>query len=88
MAAGRKVHMSSVAGLPVRTLRRIVGIRAHRPGANALCVGGQLSGKTYAKPAKGLGGQNNVAVQNAFSAAAKSCGGGRGRTQSRRSREE
>jgi len=37
-----KIHMAQVAGLPVRTLRRMVGIPAHRPSAFNACIGGHL----------------------------------------------
>lgn len=70
-----KIKMAQVAGLPVRTLRRMVGIPAHRPSAFNACIGGQLKDKTYAKPPVGMGGQNNPAVHNAFTSAVKSCAG-------------
>ena len=68
-----KIHMAQVAGLPVRTLRRMVGIPAHRPSGFNACIGGQLKGKKYAKPPVGTGGQNNKAVQSAFISAVNSC---------------
>ncbi len=37
-----KIRMAQVAGLPVRTLRRMVGIPAHRPSAFNACIGAQL----------------------------------------------
>lgn len=70
-----KVHMSAVAGLPVRTLRRIAGIRAHRASAFNACIGGQLKKKTYSKPPVGMGGQNDKRIQDAFTSAARSCAG-------------
>ena len=70
-----KIKMAQVAGLPVRTLRRLVGIRAHAASAFNACVGAQLKNKTYAKPAPGMGGQKNPAVRAAFTAAAKGCSG-------------
>ena len=69
-----KIHMAQVAGLPIRTLRRMVGIPAHRPSAFNSCIGAQLRGKSYSKPAAGMGGQKDARIQGAFTAAAKSCG--------------
>ena len=68
------VKMAQVAGLPVRTLRRLVGIPAHRASAFNACVGAALKGKTYSKPAPGMGGQRDARIQSAFTSAAKSCG--------------
>jgi hypothetical protein len=59
----------------VRTLRRLVGMPAHRPSGFNACVGAQLKKKTYATPAPGMGGMNDKRIQNAFTAAAKSCAG-------------
>lgn len=70
-----KIHMAQVAGLPVRTLRRMVGIPAHRPSGFNACIGAALKNKTYAKPPVGMGGQNNPAVHNAFTQAVHSCEG-------------
>lgn len=70
-----KVHMSAVAGLPVRTLRRIAGIRAHAPSAFNACIGAALKGHKYATPPKGMGGQRNPAVRSAFISAVNSCKG-------------
>lgn len=70
-----KIRMAQVAGLPVRTLRRMVGIPAHRPSAFNSCIGAQLKGKTYATPAPGMGGQKDVRIQTAFTSAARSCAG-------------
>lgn len=68
-----KVKMSKVAGLPVRTLRRIVGIPAHRPSAFNACIGAALEGKSYPKPPPGMGGQNDKRIQEAFTSAVNSC---------------
>ncbi len=68
-----KIHMAQVAGLPIRTLRRMVGIPAHRPSAFNACIGAVLKGKRYATPAPGMGGQRDVRIQAAFTDAAKSC---------------
>jgi len=68
-----KIHMAQVAGLPVRTLRRMVGIPAHRPSGFNACIGAALKGKSYAKPPVGMGGQNNKQVQGAFISAVNSC---------------
>jgi hypothetical protein len=68
-----KIHMAQVAGLPVRTLRRMVGIPAHRPSGFNACIGAELKDKTYATPAKGMGGQNDKRIQNAFTNAVESC---------------
>jgi len=75
-----KIKMSKVAGMPVRSLRRIVGIPAHRPSAFNACVGGALKGKTYPRPPVGMGGQQDKRIQSAFTSAVKGCsgrGGGR-----------
>jgi len=70
-----KIHMAQVAGLPVRTLRRLVGIPAHRSSAFNACIGAALRGKSYSKPAPGMGGQRDVRIQQAFTSAARSCAG-------------
>jgi len=70
-----KIKMAQVAGLPVRTLRRMVGIPAHRPSAFNACIGAALRGKTYATPAVGMGGQQDKRIQAAFTAAVHSCAG-------------
>jgi hypothetical protein len=70
-----KIRMAQVAGLPVRTLRRMVGIPAHRPSAFNACIGAALKGKTYSKPAPGMGGQNDVRIQSAFTNAVHACSG-------------
>jgi len=64
----------SFARVPTVTVRRVLGIRARRPGAGQLCIKGHLSGKKYSKPPKGMGGRNNVAVWQAMYDAAKACG--------------
>lgn len=64
----------SFGRVPTVTARRVLGIPARRAGAFQICIKGQLSGKTYAKPPKGMGGRNNVAVHQAMYNAAKSCG--------------
>ena len=68
-----KIHMAQVAGLPVRTLRRMVGIPAHRPSAFNACIGAELKGASYSKPAVGMGGQNDKRIQNAFTKAVETC---------------
>ena len=68
-----KIRMAQVAGLPVRTLRRMVGIPAHRPSAFNACIGAKLKGAKYSKPAPGMGGQNDKRIQNAFTQAVQSC---------------
>lgn len=70
-----KIRMAQVAGLPVRTLRRMVGIPAHRPSAFNACIGARLKKQTYATPAVGTGGQKDKRIQAAFTAAAKACAG-------------
>lgn len=72
-----KIRMAQVAGLPVRTLRRMVGIPAHRPSAFNACIGAQLRGQRYPKPPPGMGGQNDARIQAAFTSAARSCAGRR-----------
>jgi len=70
-----KIRMAQVAGLPIRTLRRMVGIPAHRPSAFNACIGAQLKEKRYPTPAPGMGGQRDVRIQSAFTTAARSCAG-------------
>ena len=72
-----KIKMAQVAGLPIRTLRRMVGIPAHRPSGFNACIGAALKDKTYSTPAVGMGGQNDARIQSAFTSAAKSCSGKR-----------
>jgi len=72
-----KIHMAQVAGLPVRTLRRMVGIPAHRSSAFNACIGAALKGKKYSTPAPGMGGQKDTRIQGAFTSAARSCAGKR-----------
>jgi len=72
-----KIHMAQVAGLPIRTLRRMVGIPAHRPSAFNACIGAQLKGKRYPTPSPGMGGQKDVRIQSAFTGAVHSCAGKR-----------
>jgi len=68
-----KIRMAQVAGLPIRTLRRIVGIPAHRASAFNACIGAALRGKKYPTPAPGMGGQRDKRIQGAFTDAARSC---------------
>lgn len=70
-----KIKMAQVAGLPIRTLRRIVGIPAHRASAFNACIGAALRGKKYSKPAPGMGGQRDTRIQAAFTAAVRGCSG-------------
>jgi len=70
-----KIKMAQVAGLPVRTLRRMVGIPAHRSSAFNACIGAALRGKKYSKPAPGMGGQKDARIQSAFTSAVHSCAG-------------
>jgi len=68
-----KIRMATVAGWPVRTLRRVLGIPAHRPSAYNACIGAELRGKTYSKPPVGTGGQQDKRIQAAFTAATQKC---------------
>jgi len=68
-----KIRMAQVAGLPVRTLRRMVGIPAHRPSAFNACIGGHLKGKKYSTPPVGTGGQQDKRIQSAFTSAVHAC---------------
>ncbi len=68
-----KIKMAQVAGLPIRTLRRMVGIPAHRPSAFNACIGAALKDKTYSKPAVGMGGQQDKRIQTAFTNAVHAC---------------
>lgn len=70
-----KIKMAQVAGLPVRTLRRMVGIPAHRASAFNACIGAALRGKTYPTPPVGTGGQQDKRIQSAFTAAVHTCAG-------------
>ena len=74
---GRKIRMAQIAGFPVRTLRRLVGIPAHRPSGFNACIGAKLRGQRYPTPAPGMGGQRDVRIQAAFTDAARACGRGR-----------
>lgn len=71
-----KFKMAQVAGLPIRTLRRMVGIPAHRPSAFNACIGAALKGKKYKKPAVGMGGQQDKRIQGAFTSAVRTCAKG------------
>jgi hypothetical protein len=68
-----KIHMAQMAGLPVRTLRRMVGIPAHRPSAFNSCIGAALKKKEYSRPPVGMGGQKDKRIQDAFTSAVRSC---------------
>lgn len=68
-----KIRMAQVAGLPIRTLRRMVGIPAHRPSAFNSCIGAKLEGQKYSKPAPGMGGQKDARIQKAFTEAVRTC---------------
>ena len=72
-----KIRMATVAGWPVRTLRRVLGIPAHRPSAFNACIGSRLKGQTYSKPPVGTGGQQDKRIQTAFTNAAKACAAGK-----------
>jgi len=61
-------------GIEVKFARVLVGMKGHRPSGKNACIGAALKGKTYATPAPGMGGRNNIAVRQAFYDAAKSCG--------------
>jgi hypothetical protein len=71
-----KIKMAQVAGLPIRTLRRMVGIPAHRPSGFNACVGARLKDQKYSKPPIGMGGQNDKRIQSAFINAVQACKGG------------
>ncbi len=68
-----KIPMSRLAGWPVRSLRRLAGIPAHRASSFNACIGAALKGKTYAKPPVGTGGQQDKRIQTAFTTAVKTC---------------
>ena len=69
-----KIHMSVMAGVPVRTLRRLFGINAHRPSSFNTCIGAQLKNHVYkGTTAPGEGGQNNQQLQQNFRSAVASC---------------
>lgn len=72
-----KIRMAQVAGLPVRTLRRMVGIPAHRPSAFNACIGAALKDQRYSKPPVGTGGQQDKRIQAAFTNAVHACAGRR-----------
>ena len=71
-----KIKMAQVAGLPVRTLRRMVGIPAHRSSAFNSCIGARLKGQKSSTPAPGMGGQKDARIQAAFTSAARACSKG------------
>jgi hypothetical protein len=73
-----KIHMAQVAGLPVRTLRRMVGIPAHRPSGFNACIGAALKDQHYPTPPVGMGGQQDKRIQGAFTSAVHTCAGRRG----------
>jgi hypothetical protein len=64
----------NLQGIEVKAARVLVGMKGHRASGKNACVGAALKGKTFAKPAAGQGGRNNVAIRQAFYDAAKSCG--------------
>lgn len=68
-----KIPMARLAGWPVRSLRRLVGIPAHRASAFNACIGAQLRGKTYPTPPVGTGGQQDKRIQGAFTSAVHAC---------------
>lgn len=68
-----KIREAQVAGLPVKTLRRLVGIPAHRPSAFASCVGEKLKDKLHPPAPIGAGGRRNVGWQKMFVEAARNC---------------
>jgi len=70
-----KIRMAQVAGLPIRTLRRMVGIPAHRPSGFNACIGAALKGKRYSTPPVGTGGQQDKRIQTAFTSAVHACAG-------------
>ena len=77
-----KIKMAQVAGLPVRTLRRLVGIPAHRPSGFNACIAASLRGKKHPPAGPGQGGKNNLGWRQQFISAVQSCrgaGGGRRR---------
>ena len=63
----------SNGSLTVYSLRRAVGIKGKRASGFNACIGASLKGKKYSKPAPGLGGRNNKAVQSAFTSAVAAC---------------
>lgn len=63
-----------LSGVEVKAARVLVGMKGHRASAKNACIGAALRGKSYAKPAAGAGGRNNVQVHKAFVDAAKGCG--------------
>ncbi len=65
----------NLQGIEVKAARVLVGMKGHRASGFNRCVGGQLKGKTYAKPPVGMGGRHNKAVRAAFIGAVKSCAG-------------
>ena len=67
------------AGIATTTLRRIAGVRARRPSAFNACVGAALRGRSYPRPAPGMGGRRNPQVHSAFIQAVNQCKGQRAR---------
>lgn len=63
----------SNGSLTLYSLRKIAGTKAKRSSARNSCVAAELEGKSYAKPAVGMGGRKDKRIQDAFKAASKKC---------------
>ena len=64
----------NLSGVEVKAARVLVGMKGHRPSGFNACIGNEMRGKTYAKPAPGMGGRHNAQVHRDFISAAIKCG--------------
>jgi len=55
------------------TLRKVLGLKAKKASDFNRCIGAELEGKKYAKPAVGMGGRHNAALQADFIKAKTKC---------------
>ena len=73
--SSKGIRYPMAAGAPIRVLRRVFGIPAHRPSAFNACVGAELKNKTYSTPPAGTGGKNDPRIRSAFTSAVQRCSG-------------
>lgn len=64
----------NLSKVEVKAARVLLGMKGHRPSGFNMCVASKLKGGKFAKPAVGMGGRHNKAVQSAFVKAAVDCG--------------
>lgn len=70
-----KISSHTLAGWPVKTLRRLAGIPATRGNRVSSCVGATLRGQRHPAAPPGAGGRRNVGWQQQFVAAVRQCAG-------------